>query len=357
MTQTTGNPWLGRFACATAAATFLLVGLGGLVTSHGAGMAVPDWPTTYGYNMFLFPPSYWVGGVFYEHTHRLLASLVGLLTTLLAVWLWRGESRRWLRWVGVGAWVGVVLQGLLGGLRVTLYKDQIGIFHAALAQVFLVVVTAIALFTTRWWRDQPGTEEKLGPGTTLLRRLLVAAVLLVFAQLVLGASMRHQHAGLAIPDFPLAYGKLWPSTDAASLDAINRTRLDTRDQNPITAAHILLHMVHRIGALLTVIVTGVFAWKARRQPGLNRIVSRMAGGWFGLMMVQGALGVATVLSNKAADVATGHVMVGAASLVLGCLIYLVLFRVSEPVSVTKRLALAPSPPHAVSPSANFASSL
>src|SRR5882757_1515459 len=126
------NPWLCRFAILTAFVTFLLIGLGGLVTSHGAGMSVPDWPNTYGYNMFTFPISKWVGGIFYEHTHRLMASAVGFMTAILAIWLWVKEPRAWVRWLGVIAFFTVALQGLLGGLRVVLFKDQIGIFHAAL---------------------------------------------------------------------------------------------------------------------------------------------------------------------------------------------------------------------------------
>src|SRR5579859_7642702 len=122
MTRSTHHPWLNRFSWLTAAGTFLLIGLGGLVTSHEAGMSVPDWPTTYGYNMFLFPFHLWTGGIFYEHTHRLLASLVGFLTIVLTAWLWVREPRRWLRWLGVSALLAVITQGVLGGLRVTLYK-------------------------------------------------------------------------------------------------------------------------------------------------------------------------------------------------------------------------------------------
>src|SRR5579872_3547204 len=158
MSRSVDNPWLNRFAILTAVATLVLVGIGGLVTSHGAGMAVPDWPTTYGYNMFLFPFSNWVGGIFYEHSHRLVASAVGFLTAILAIWLLVRESRAWLRWLGVAAFFAVVLQGVLGGLRVVLYKDEIGIFHAALAQLFFVLVCAIALFTSRWWGN---VQEKV----------------------------------------------------------------------------------------------------------------------------------------------------------------------------------------------------
>src|SRR6266550_6003686 len=151
MTRTTDNLWLSRFALLTAFATLALICFGGLVTSHGAGMAVPDWPNTFGQNLFFFPASKWVGGIFYEHTHRLVASGVGFLTTILAVWLWMRESRRWLRWLGVIAFLGVVLQGVLGGLRVVLIKDELGIFRATLGQLFFVLTCSIAMFTSRWW--------------------------------------------------------------------------------------------------------------------------------------------------------------------------------------------------------------
>src|SRR5258708_21137129 len=124
------NPWLFRFAVLTAFVTFLLIGLGGVVTSHGAGMSVPDWPNTYGYNMFAFPISKWVGGIFYEHTHRLLASAVGLMTTILAIWLWLGGSRKWMHWLGLPAFLGVIAQGILGGLPVTVPMDSLGVFLA-----------------------------------------------------------------------------------------------------------------------------------------------------------------------------------------------------------------------------------
>src|SRR5258706_14521200 len=126
------NRRLHWFAVLTAFVTFLLIGLGGLVTSHGVGMSVPDWPNTYGYNMFTFPISKWVGGIFYEHTHRLLASAVGLLTTILAVWLWLADSRKWMRWLGVAAFLGVIAQGVLGGLRVNMHMELPGGFHSTI---------------------------------------------------------------------------------------------------------------------------------------------------------------------------------------------------------------------------------
>src|SRR5881394_1848811 len=161
MNRTPDNRWLHRFAVLTALATLALIGIGGLVTSHEAGMSVPDWPTSYGYNMFLLPLSKWwhVGNVFYEHSHRLFASGVGMLTMILMVWLWLKEPRKWLRWLGVAAFLAVVLQGVLGGLRVVLFKDQIGIFHATLGQLFFVLTCSIALFTSRWWLGNNPQKE------------------------------------------------------------------------------------------------------------------------------------------------------------------------------------------------------
>ena len=147
----TSTKWLNRFAWLTCVATLLLICSGGMVTSKNVGLAVPDWPTTFGYNMFLFPISKWVGGILFEHTHRLMGSLVGFLTIILAVWLWLREDRRWVRSLGVIAVVGVILQGILGGLRVTMMKDQIGIFHACVAQAFLGLLVFIALVTTKFW--------------------------------------------------------------------------------------------------------------------------------------------------------------------------------------------------------------
>ena len=152
-TTNRGSRWLHRFAWFTSISTLLLICSGGMVTSKGVGLAVPDWPTTFGYNMFLFPISRWVGGIFFEHTHRLIASTVGFLTIILAIWIWRVDRRRWLRNLGFVALGAVILQGVLGGLRVTLLKDEIGVFHACLAQAFFGMLIVITLATSQlWWR-------------------------------------------------------------------------------------------------------------------------------------------------------------------------------------------------------------
>lgn len=300
----------------TAMATLFLICVGGVVTSKGVGLAVPDWPTTFGYNMFFFPIEKWIGGVFYEHSHRLMASMVGLLTTILAVWLWVKEERRWLRWLGVTAFVAVVGQGVLGGLRVTELKDELGIFHATLAQMFFVLVCAIALVTSRWW----GMSDRLKPG--LYTKMYVAVTGLIFAQLVIGAMMRHQHAGLAIPDFPLAYGKVWPAMDAEAVARYNQMRVEATAVHSITASGVALQMVHRVLAF-TILFAVVFAsWKTLRRFGSRALAGKLAIGWMALISIQVALGAATIWTNKSADIATAHVAVGALSLVTGAMLVL-----------------------------------
>ena len=367
--QTRNAVWLHRFACLTAAATLVLIGVGGLVTSKGAGMAVPDWPTSYGYNMFALPIHLWTGGALYEHTHRLWASLVGVLVVALMRWLGGHASRKPLALVGLAelmagfailliwpklkgtgfflagiggvvllaalVWVKneaasrrlvmlgwivfflVQLQGLLGGLRVVLFKDQLGIFHAALAQFFFVLLCVIAVFTGRTWKKFRLFE------TTPSKAIHYAAVIatfLIFAQLLIGATMRHQHAGLAVPDFPLAYGRLWPATDPESISRYNQQRIEVVAANPITAFQVQLHMVHRLMALAILAAVAVCAGMAIRRAGLRNPFVKLVIFWLGLILAQAGLGVATVLSDKAADIATAHVLVGVLSLATGALL-------------------------------------
>lgn len=361
-----------------AVVTLGLIGLGGLVTSKQAGMAVPDWPTSYGYNMFWLPIDQWVGGIFYEHTHRLLAAFTGLLTSILAAWLWGRETTgraRWLGWgtifllvmmlghrgtgntsggaagvplhfkvlavvmpvlvifgvvqcvrhrgalcwLGLTAFFAVIFQGILGGLRVALYKDELGIFHGLLAQAFFVLLCGIAWVTSRRWKALAGSNADSAHRVGRMFALVSGLILL---QLVLGASMRHQHAGLAVPDFPLAYGKLWPATDAASIETYNHRRSDVREFELITAWQIHLHMAHRIMALVILITVLRCAWRLGKPAGIAPVLRRGAKVWAGLIIGQALLGAATVWSNKAADLATLHVVLGALSLMWGAMLTL-----------------------------------
>jgi cytochrome c oxidase assembly protein subunit 15 len=303
-----GSLSVHRIALFGALCTFLLIIVGGLVTSKGAGMSVPDWPTTYGYNMFLFPYSKWVGGIFWEHSHRLIASGVGLVTLGLAAAAFFTEKRGWVKGLTVAAVILVCVQGLLGGLRVTLYKDEIGIFHAALAQSFFGLFLIIAAVTGRGFLAGKWTGD-VAAGS--LRWLAVLALILTYFQLGMAATIRHQHAPLAIRDFPAAYGTLIPATDTASLAKINEER--ARDQiAPVSAGQIRLQLTHRAGAVVLLVVVLIFTVKALGIAPLGHWLRGWSLLWVGAILLQILLGGMTIWFNKAADVATAHMALGAA---------------------------------------------
>jgi len=187
-----------RLALVTLGATSVLILLGGLVTNTGAALAVPDWPSTFGYNMFLFPWARMAGGILYEHSHRLAGAVVGLLTLGLAVALWPAGGR--LRWLGVTAAVTVVAQGVLGGLRVVLLEDTLAIAHGSLAQAFFALLSAIALLTSR------AAAVPLRGADPAVRRVACAAAAVVYLQIVFGALLTHAgwfwlHVGGALAVF------------------------------------------------------------------------------------------------------------------------------------------------------------
>lgn len=290
--------WLHRYTKLLVVATLVLISAGGMVTSTNSGLAVPDWPTTYGQNMFTFPLSGMVGGIFYEHGHRLIASGVGMLTIGLVAFLWFAEPRRWVRRLGVVALAAVILQGLLGGLTVIyLLPDAVSISHAGLAQLFFCLTVTIALVTSRSWRE-PALPAVDDAG---LRRRAAALTGLVYVQILLGATMRHTGAGLAVPDFPLVFGGLLP---------------------PEWTAAIAIHLSHRAGALVVTIAAVVLALYVRRhhrgQPGLTRPVTLL------LVAIAGqiTLGAYVVLTARQPVINTLHVALGAIVLVTSLVISL-----------------------------------
>jgi len=296
-----------------------------MVTSKGVGLAVPDWPTTFGYNMFLFPVSKWVGGILFEHTHRLIASAVGFLTIILAICLWRSESRKWVRSLGVIALGAVILQGVLGGLRVTMLKDEIGIFHACLAQGFLGLVVLIAVTTSKFWKTLASVVVDPKKIRTI-ETIAITTTVAIYAQLALGATMRHQHRDLAILDFPTANGAWIPETSAIALARINAWR-DARGLSDVDAFQIWLQMAHRFLASIITVTVVAFCLRVWRDAQGVAALRRLSIFWVALVVCQIALGAWTIWSNKAADVATAHVAVGAIMLSFGVSICAICWRI------------------------------
>ncbi len=315
----------------------LLICSGGMVTSKGAGLAVPDWPTTFGYNMFFFPVSKWVGGIFFEHTHRLIASVIGFLSIILACWIaFFSQAPRWVKvlgWVALGT---VILQGVLGGLRVTLLKDQIGIFHACVAQGFLGLLVLIALALSPVWQRLLRLRDAIPARALAL--FAVAITGLIYFQLGLGATMRHQHRDLAILDFPLAYGQVIPETDPAALARINQAR-NRQALSEVSAGQIWLQMAHRFVAAIIGLSIATF-WFLVRQEAEPSFLHKAANVWFGFVLLQITLGAWTIWSNKAADIATAHVAVGALTFATGIIISATLLRLRHGAETIS--AVAPS---------------
>ncbi len=189
MQGSANNPRLHRFAKLLAVCTLFLVIAGGLVTSNDAGLSVPDWPLSYGKLMPAME-----GGIFYEHGHRMIATLVGFLSVVLAIWLWRADPRPWMKRLGVVAVLAVIAQGLLGGLTVIyLLPKSVSVTHASLAQLFFSLTVAIALFTSESWnRGMPRVEDRGWPS---VRALALAAPVCIVGQLALGAAARHKAIG------------------------------------------------------------------------------------------------------------------------------------------------------------------
>lgn len=278
--------WLSRFAWLCVAATLSLIFLGGMVTSKQAGLAVPDWPLSYG---SLNPPGWWqIENVRLEHSHRLIGSLIGLLTITLAVWTWRVEPRAWVRWLSIAALGGVCIQGVMGGLRVTERSTALAVVHGCIAQIFLSLLVVIAVATA----VREGVKTS-GVGARALVRIRNTAFLatgVVFAQLILGAVMRHYKAGLAIPDFPLAFGRLIP---------------------PLGSFPVAIHFAHRMWAVAVVISVAWLLVTLRRLAPAERRLNRPALLMAVLVAVQIGLGASVIWLAKAPVPTTFHVLNGA----------------------------------------------
>ncbi|HYV51588.1 MAG TPA: COX15/CtaA family protein [Dongiaceae bacterium] len=274
-----GREWLAVYARALVPAVLFLLVAGAMVTSTGSGLAVPDWPLSFGKVM---PPMQ--GGVFYEHGHRMVATAIGLLTILLAIWTSRVEPRAWVRRLTWGALGLVILQGVVGGMTVLLRLPVwTSALHACLAQGFFLVIVFLALAHSPSWEKRDIT---LSPQSHLPRLALLTTIA-IYGQLVLGAVMRHMNAALAIPDFPTVFGGLFP---------------------PVWTPQILIHFAHRVGALIVTLLVFGTAVAARRAP---RNLRTLALGMTLIVLVQVMLGASIIWTSRQVVVATVHVVVGA----------------------------------------------
>ncbi len=305
---------LRRFSKLTCLSTLFLIFAGGMVTSTNSGLAVPDWPLSYG---TLFPPM--VGGIFYEHGHRMVASTVGFFVLSLTIWLGLKEKRIWVRLLGIAALAAVVLQGVMGGLTVLfLLPTPISVTHAVLAQTFFVITIVIA-YSLSLERQR---REAIPAATyARLTKMVLILGVFVYVQLILGALMRHTGSGLAIPDFPTMGGYWFPPFNESMLRHINDWRFE-HDLPAVTMVQIFIHFIHRVGAFLIVATVAVLDIAALHERIADKTIARTIWILNGLVICQICLGILTVLSEKSPHITSTHVMTGAAT--LGIVILLLL---------------------------------
>ena len=278
--------WLRRLTKLIAASTLFLIFAGAMVKSHEAGLSVPDWPTSYGWSMFTFPISKWVGNIFYEHTHRLIASTVGMLVIVQAVWLQLREPKRFLRILGWCSLVVVIVQGILGGVTVLLFLPKsVSIAHAGLAEIFFCINVAIAFFASRSYSSLRSVEKGDSPVSAT-----TALAALVYAQIIVGAVMRHFGAGLAVREI-------------------------------FAAGPSVVNLLHRIGGVVVALVVIAIAIRLRRYES-NHPLRIVANFLVVFVSAQIMLGVYTVWSGKQPIITSLHVMTGA--LTLGATVVLAL---------------------------------
>ena len=258
MTNETANryhPWPHRIAIALVCVVFPLIWIGGLVTTTDSGMAVPDWPGTYGYNLFLYPISEWFFGpwdLFVEHGHRLLGSLAGLLAIMLVGVTWAKDRRRSMRWASIGLLLLVIAQGVLGGVRVLQDARLIAQIHGCVGPLFFAACVAFAVASSRWWQTAKTSDVAAGIARWSTFWLIVA-----FSQLVLGTFLRH------VPEMT-----------------------PPRQFNLFVMAHVTVAIV---------LVIGTWAhWLGTRHGSLRSLGIRPSANLLGLLiLVQFSLGLAT----------------------------------------------------------------
>jgi cytochrome c oxidase assembly protein subunit 15 len=288
---------------------FVLLVAGALVTSTESGLAVPDWPLSYGKVM---PPM--VGGILYEHGHRLIAAAVSTLVGLeLGALLFFLEGKRAVKVLAAAAFAAILLQALLGGLTVLLLlPPAISSAHAALAEIVFALTAVVALMCSKTWDDLSARPlslplEEISPFSSNDSRLerafraTLVATAAIYVQIVLGAVMRHTGAGLAIPDFPAVFGGLWPSADELQRRGVG------------------LHLAHRVGAVVVLVLVLSAVRALARLSAVNPVFAGFAAAWTGLVAIQILLGALSIWSTKAPSLTAAHLSGGALCWVTGVL--------------------------------------
>lgn len=287
--------WVRAFLFLTFASTIVLLAAGALVTGTGSGLAVPDWPLSYG---TLMPPM--IGGVLYEHGHRMIAGVVAILTVIQSLLLLKFESRRWVKALGFAAVAVVLSQALLGGMTVLFrLPPAVSIAHACLAQLFFCLTVTLIVVTSRAWSTR---HSHAHAGLSKYRPWLTVLAVIFFVQLILGATMRHTGAALAIPDFPMVFGGIFP---------------------PEWTVRVAVHWFHRFGGFA---LFGLVVWVSMslyRRCASSSVATTLSGMLLSLVMIQVTIGAIIVWMKRPIPVTTVHLVVGA--LCLGCCVALTVF--------------------------------
>jgi len=326
---------LYRAACFLVGSILFLITLGGQVTTRVAGMAVPDWPGTFGHNMFAYPWSSMTSSmfIFLEHSHRLVASGVGFITLLVSTWVFLTQSKGWARRLALAASFLVVLQGILGGQRVIQASWVLGLLHGCLAQGYLLVAGSLALVLSRFW-ENPGHGDDLARSRA---KMVWFMTVLVFTQTILGALMRHEGPGfLSVPDFPKIYGQWMPAFwDSTVLSKINHYRASQLQWPETTRVLILWQILHRtLGILAAVGILGGAIWSVRSAMTPSWWTRGMVG-WVFLAVSQVVLGISILWTGRLPEMATAHVLLGASLTLMGWLLGLASWRSTQDLPLAK----------------------
>lgn len=321
--QLSNSPWPHRWAVVLACATFPLVWVGGLVTTTDAGMAVPDWPSTFGYNMFLYPWQSWLAGpwdLFVEHGHRLLASSVGMLTIGLVIVMWRTGERRWLRNLSLAALALVIFQGVLGGMRVLLDERTLAMLHGCTGPLFFALTVAMVVFTSKNWARGADSSPSGVPASSLVRWLAVATCVLVYLQLVFGAVLRHVPVDSEPSTFLLAVrfhlfmaGMLTLHVVLLSWVVVRNFRTVRPLNRLVLALCGLITLQLLLGAATWIVKFAVPTWAAPWLPEINTAIQ--ADGWLQTNVITAHVAIGSlILGTAVAIVLTAWRFLGAGSI-------------------------------------------